>query len=199
MSTISTSIRHPAEPSDEELFRRFRDGRDDQAFAALVYRYERPLFAHLRRLLHSDQLAEDVFQNTFLRIHQKRQSFDVSRRFQPWLYAVATRQAIDTIRREKRHRRKATLPAAAGAVADLALDDVPAADSTPAEQVQNREEWQRVRAAVGRLSVVQQRAVQLVYGEGLAYREAAGVLGVPVGTVKSRVHAAILALGGSWA
>lgn len=199
MSTTTSSVRNPAEPSDEELFGRFRDGRDDRAFATLVYRYEQPLFAYLRRLLHSDQLAEDVFQSTFLRVHMKRQSFDITRRFQPWLYAVATRQAIDTIRREKRHRRKPALPAAAGATADLTLDDMPAADSTPVEQVQNREEWQRVRAAVGRLSAVQQRAVQLVYGEGLAYREAAGVLGVPVGTVKSRVHSAILALGGSWA
>jgi RNA polymerase sigma-70 factor (ECF subfamily) len=184
--------------ADEQLFRWFRERHDDQAFAALVYRYERPLFAYLRRLLHSDQLAEDVFQSTFLRIHQKRRSFDVTRRFQPWLYAVATRQAIDALRREKRHRRKAPQSAGAG-VADTTLDDMPAADATPVEQVARREERQRVRAAVGRLSAVQQRAVQLIYGEGLAYREAAGVLGVPVGTVKSRVHSAILALGGSWA
>lgn len=199
MSTTRITRRDDAQPTDEELFGRFRDGHDERAFAALVYRYEQPLFAYLRRLLHSEQLAEDVFQSTFLRVHMKRQSFDITRRFQPWLYAVATRQAIDTIRREKRHRRKAFSPVAAGSVADLTLDDMPAADSTPVEQVQSREEWQRVRAAVGRLSAVQQRAVQLVYGEGLAYREAAGVLGVPVGTVKSRVHSAILALGGSWA
>ena len=185
--------------ADEQLFRRFRERHDDQAFAALVYRYERPLFAYLRRLLHSDQLAEDVFQSTFLRIHQKRRSFDVTRRFQPWLYAVATRQAIDALRREKRHCRKAPQSAGAGLIGDTTLDDMPAADATPVEQVARREERQRVRAAVGRLSAVQQRAVQLIYGEGLAYREAAGVLGVPVGTVKSRVHSAILALGGSWA
>ena len=185
--------------ADEQLFRWFRERHDDQAFAALVYRYERPLFAYLRRLLHSDQLAEDVFQSTFLRIHQKRRSFDVTRRFQPWLYAVATRQAIDALRREKRHRRTAPQSAGAGLIGDTTLDDMPAADATPVEQVARREERQRVRAAVGRLSAVQQRAVQLIYGEGLAYREAAGVLGVPVGTVKSRVHSAILALGGSWA
>lgn len=199
MSATNPRVRSAAEPTDEELFRRFRDECDDQAFATLVHRYERPLFAYLRRLLHSDQLAEDVFQGTFLRVHTKRQSFDVARRFQPWLYAIATRQAIDTVRREKRHRRKAALPAAAGSVADCTLDDIAASGSTPVEQVQHREEWQRVRAAVGRLSAVQQRAVQLIYGEGLAYREAAGVLGVPVGTVKSRVHSALLALGGSWA
>lgn len=196
MSTTTSSVRHPVEPSDEELFRRFRDGRDDQAFAALVYRYERPLFAYLRRLVHSEQLAEDIFQSTFLRIHIKRQSFDVTRRFQPWLYAIATRQAIDTIRREKRHRRT---PAPTAAIAEVTFDEMKASDCTPVEQVIVREERQRVRVAVGRLSAVQQRAVQLIYGEGLAYREAAGVLGVPVGTVKSRVHSAIVALGGSWA
>lgn len=199
MSTTTSMLRDDAGPTDEELFQRFCDKHDDRAFETLVYRYERPLFAYLRRLLHSDQLAEDVFQGTFLRVHTKRQSFDRARRFQPWLYAIATRQAIDTVRREKRHRRQPTLRGAFGRAADRTLDDMPASGFTPVEQVQNREEWQRVRAAVGRLSAVQQRAVQLVYGEGLAYREAAGVLGVPVGTVKSRVHSAILALGGSWA
>lgn len=199
MSTTTSTLRNDAGQTDEELFHRFRDKQDDRAFETLVYRYERPLFAYLRRLLHSDQLAEDVFQGTFLRVHTKRQSFDVARRFQPWLYAIATRQAIDTVRREKRHRPKAAPPTGTRTSADRTLDDMPASGSTPVEQVQNREEWQRVRAAVGRLSAVQQRAVQLVYGEGLAYREAAGVLGVPVGTVKSRVHSAILALGGSWA
>jgi len=199
MSTTTSEVRDAADSTDEDLFRRFRDQHDDRAFEALVHRYERPLFAYLRRLLHSDQLAEDVFQGTFLRVHMKRESFDVTRRFQPWLYAIATRQAIDTVRREKRHRRKAPPPATAGGVADITLDDMPASESTPIEQVESREEQQRVRAAVGGLSAVQQRAVQLVYGEGLAYREAAGVLGVPVGTVKSRVHSAILALCGSWA
>jgi RNA polymerase sigma-70 factor (ECF subfamily) len=196
MSAPLPTLRDTAEPTDEELFRRFRDVHDDRAFATLVYRHERPLFAYLRRLVHSEQLAEDIFQSTFLRIHTKRQSFDVTRRFQPWLYTVATRQAIDTIRREKRHRR---YPAPSAAFAEVMLEDMAASDCTPVEQVVEREERQRVRVAVGRLSAVQQRAVQLIYGEGLAYREAAGVLGVPIGTVKSRVHSAILALGGSWA
>ena len=199
MVTTPATVRDDVEPTDEELFRRFRDAHDHRAFEILVYRYERPLFAYLRRLVHGDQLAEDAFQGTFLRVHAKRQSFDVTRRFQPWLYAVATRQAIDTIRREKRHRRKPSLRGSAGAIADETLDDMPSSCSTPVEQVENGEERQRVRTAVGRLSAVQQRAVQLVYGEGLAYREAAGVLGVPVGTVKSRVHSAILALGATWA
>lgn len=199
MRKTTTPADPAAEPSDEDLFRRFRDGGDDRAFELLVYRYERPLFSHLRRLLHSDHLAEEVFQATFLRVHVKRDSFDTGRRFQPWLYTVATRQAIDAMRRERRHARRQPAAASPFLPTDGTIDDVPASGRTPAEQAGDYEERQRVRAAVGRLSAVQRRAVQLVYEQGLAYREAAGMLGVPIGTLKSRLHAAIASLGGSWA
>lgn len=199
MSAATITSRNPAEPSDEELFGQFRDRHDEQAFAMLVHRYERELFAYLRRFLHSAELAEDVFQNTFLRVHLKRDSFDAARRFQPWLYAVATRQAIDAVRRERRHHRRKPGAPSLGSAGDAVLEEVPAAGRSPIEQVGDREERQRVRAAVGRLSAVQQRAVQLVYEQGLAYREAARVLGVPIGTVKSRLHAAMLSLARAWA
>lgn len=188
-----------AELSDEDLFRRFRDDHDDRAFERLVFRYERPLFSHLRRLLHSDHMAEEVFQATFLRVHVKRDAFDIARRFQPWLYAVATRQAIDALRREQRHARRRSRSTSGFLPTDPTIDDLPSAGRTPAEQAGDGEERQRVRAAVGRLSAVQRKAVQLVYEQGLAYREAAVVLGVPIGTLKSRLHAAIASLGGSWA
>jgi len=187
------------EPPDEELIRRFRVAGDAAAFEALVHRYEHELFGYLHRYLHSVELAEDVFQATFLRIHLRRDGFDEARRFRPWLFAIATNQAIDALRRERRHRRAVHERGGADAPKTDLLDAIAAAGSTPAEQVGEREERQRMRKAVQRLSAVQRRAVELVYGEGLAYRDAAAVMGVPVGTVKSRLHSALVSLGRGWA
>ena len=97
--------RPPAEePSDEQLFKTFCDSEDTGAYEVLVSRYERELFSYLRRYVGSAEMAEDVFQATFLQIYVKRDRFEVGRRFRPWLYTVATNQAIDAQRRNRRHR-----------------------------------------------------------------------------------------------
>src|SRR5271167_1025257 len=90
--------------SDEELFAKFREQDDRDAFAILVHRYERELFSYLRRYLGDATMAEDAFQTTFLQVHQKHDQFESGRRFRPWLYTIATNQAIDAQRRNKRHR-----------------------------------------------------------------------------------------------
>lgn len=185
--------------TDEELFCRFRSGDDPTAFDTLVYRYERELFGYLRRSLRSAELAEDVFQATFLRVHVKRDSFEEGRTFRPWLYSIATNQAIDALRRERRHRRVACEPAVESGRETALLDTVASSSGTPDERAVASEERRQMRKAIRRLSAVQRRVVHLVYDRGLAYREAAAVLGVPVGTVKSRLHAAIASLGRLWA
>ena len=119
--------------------------------------------------------------------------------FRPWLYAIATHKAIDAQRHERRHRHvgQGARGSAAGEGQGL-LDAVAAGGRTPDEQVGDREESGRIQAAVRALSDVQRIAVQLVYEQGLAYRDAAAIMGVPVGTVKSRLHSAILALCRVW-
>lgn len=192
------TMKSPAEPaptpSDEELVCRLRSGGDARALETLVFRYEHELFGYLHRFLHDTDLAADAFQATFLRIHAKNGTFAEGKRFRPWLYAIATRQAIDILRRERRHRQmvhEAPGPGREG----VYLAGLAATGRMPDDQAGDREERRRVRDAVQQLSSVQRRAVQLVYEQGMAYSEAAVVMGVPVGTVKSRLHAALLALG----
>ena len=74
-------------------------------FTELVSRYQRELYNYLRRFLADATLAEDVFQATFLQVHVKRDAFEQGRKFRPWLYTIATNQAIDAQRRNRRHRR----------------------------------------------------------------------------------------------
>src|SRR5208282_3642707 len=88
---------------DEELLRRLRRG-DDAAFEMLVRRYEGELFGYLRRYLGDEILADDVFQNTFLQVYLKRHQYEEGRPVRPWLYTIATRQAIDALRRHGRHQ-----------------------------------------------------------------------------------------------
>jgi len=186
-------------PPDEELLRRFRTDADAGAFAALVHRYERELFGYLRRFLHDATLADDVFQATFLRVYLKHDTFAEDRRFRPWLYGIATHQAIDAQRRLRRHR-MATLdtdPAGSdgGRARPLA---VAAAESSPADQAAADEAGDLAWAAVERLSAAQRGVVTLVYRQGMTLEAVAQRLHIPVGTVKSRLHAALTALRQSW-
>jgi RNA polymerase sigma-70 factor (ECF subfamily) len=90
--------------TDEALIAEYKSSGERRAFDELVHRYERELFSYLRRYLGDATLAEDAFQTTFLQVHLKCDQFEDGRKFRPWLYTIATNQAIDTQRRNKRHR-----------------------------------------------------------------------------------------------
>jgi len=185
--------------SDEELLNRCRESGDSAAFESLVHRYEGELFNYLRRYLGNAEMAEDVFQATFLQVHLKREQFEEGRRFRPWLYTIATNQAIDAQRRNKRHR-MISLDNRTGGEDDVgSLVEMLAGDGRSAdEQMQADEARDWVRGAVDELPESLRAALVLVYHQGMKYREAADVLGIPVGTVKSRLHAALAKLNDSW-
>jgi RNA polymerase sigma-70 factor (ECF subfamily) len=187
------------EVSDEDLILRARRGDGASAFESLLHRYEHDLFRYLRRYLGNAEMAEDVFQLTFLQVHLKRESFEDGRRFRPWLYAIATNQAIDAQRRNRRHR-MVSLDQPLGHNADSgSLRQLIAGDGAAADDASDdREAAEWVRKAVEALPSPQKAVLLLVYHQGLKYREAADSLGLPVGTVKSRLHAAIRSLTRSW-
>jgi len=188
--------------SDEQLLLQYRQGGSRELFATLVRRYERDLFNYLRRYLGDAGMAEDAFQATFLQVHLKCEQFEKGRRFRPWLYTIATNQAIDAQRRNKRHRMvsldrfgQGSDGNEVGKLVDLLVSGA----GDPLEHVSQfeRDEW--VREALGELSEQMRSVVHLVYYEGMKYREAAEVLSIPVGTVKSRLHAAVAKLSEFWA
>jgi RNA polymerase sigma-70 factor (ECF subfamily) len=145
-------------------------------------------------------LADDVFQATFLQVHIKRNVFESGRKFRPWLYTIATNQAIDAQRRNRRHRRLSlNQPHQAGADSMGSLIDLVAGDAgDPALAAENGEQSAWVRGEVEALPEPLRNAVNLVYFRGMKYRDAAKAMSVPVGTVKSRLHAAIQRLGQAW-
>jgi RNA polymerase sigma-70 factor (ECF subfamily) len=187
--------------SDEELLLAYRDQADPEAFPELVHRYERELYSYLRRYLGDAPMAEDAFQGTFLQVHLKCDQFEEGRKFRPWLYTIATNQAIDAQRRNKRHRSvsldRNTRPEGSDDVGTL-MDLLTSREPSPEARMETTQRRDWVRDAVENLPDGLRDAVHLVYYQGLKYREAAEILDIPVGTVKSRLHAAILKLNEAW-
>lgn len=189
------------ELSDEELIVRYRDTAERPAFNTLVARYERELYSYLRRYLGDASMAEDAFQATFLQIHLKCDHYEEGRKFRPWLYTIATNQAIDAQRRNKRHRNVSLDRAAKGGEADelgTLMDLLVSKEVDPEQRMQAAQQRDWIRQAVEQLPESFRQVVNLIYYQGLKYREAADVLGIPVGTVKSRLHSAILKLNEAW-
>lgn len=187
--------------SDEDLLLAYCDSEDRRDFGRLVQRYERELYNYLRRYLGDPEMAEDVFQATFLQVHLKCRTFEEGRRFRPWLYTIATNQAIDAQRRTKRHKMVSLDRGGSnhdseevGTLVDLLIATEPA----PLTRIDDQERQKVIRDAVQELPESLKTVVVLVYYQGLKYREAADILGIPVGTIKSRLHTAIQKLTDAW-
>lgn len=191
-----------SQPTDEELLLRFRDQGDQAAFDQLVHRYERELYSYLRRYLGNPDAAEDVFQGAFLRLYQKADQYQPGRRVRPWLYSIATHLAIDWLRKAGRrravslNRREYGDGETEGAAA--LLDMLEAETPGPAANVEFEERREWARRAVDELPEHLRAVVLLVFFQGLKYTEVAEALDIPVGTVKSRLHAALVKLNAAW-
>lgn len=186
-----------ARPTDEELMTRYRDKGRNADFNELIHRYEQELYRYLARYLGDANLAQDVFQNTFLQVHLKRGLYEDGRPVRPWLYAIATHQAVDTLRKAGRHptfsldqRGSSSSESDAGSLVDLLVGD----DQGPLADLVGEERREWVRQSVAKLPDTLRETLLLAYYQDLKYREIAEILKVPVGTVKSRLHAALAKL-----
>lgn len=195
-----TIMRQPSSLSDEELLMGYRESSEASLFQELVRRYERELYSYLRRYLGDAEMAEDAFQAAFLQVHLKCDQYEPGRAFRPWLYTIATNQAIDAQRRSRRHRMVSldrSSPKDGEDVGKL-LDLLTSKEPTAPAQLNAAERAAWLHAAVDQLPEGLRDVVHLVYFQELKYREAAEALDIPVGTVKSRMHAAVAKLQEIW-
>lgn len=200
-SYISRQLDAKSNPvTDEQLLIEYRANGDRELYAQLVYRYERELFNYLRRYLGNSEMAEDVFQTAFLAVHMKAHTFQEGRRFRPWLYSIATHAAIDARRRNKKHTKFSLDSPIEGDGFDmLALASLlESEDPSPEGVALSKERVRLIQEALQNLPEPMTAVVQLVYFQGMKYREAAEVLEIPVGTVKSRLNNAIKQLINIW-
>jgi RNA polymerase sigma-70 factor (ECF subfamily) len=174
---------------DAALVERWQAG-DLSAFDALVRRHQGRVYRLTLRMLGSPQEAEDVAQEAFLALHRHGHRFRRESRFSTFLYRVATNAALNRRRTLGRNRvREEELVARQAAGADL-----PTAPADPERSVLGSQLQARVQEALLELSEDLRAAIVLYDIEGQSYREIAGALGVPEGTVKSRIHRARSAL-----
>ena len=185
--------------SDNELLRRHLEG-DEGVFAVLLERYRVELFNFLARFTGDATLAEDIFQETFLQLHVSAGTFDQSRRLKPWLFTIAANKARDAMRSRRRRQAVSLDAPVAGnqdertTYADLMPANVPA----PSESLMNLETRQAVHNIIRQMPEAQRLVLLLSYFHELPYKEIAETLGVPLGTVKSRLHAAVKHFARQW-
>jgi RNA polymerase sigma-70 factor (ECF subfamily) len=182
--------------TDEQLLLSYRSTGEQSHFTELELRYRQPLLCFLRRQIGSESIAEDVLQATFMQLHVKCSQFEEGRKVRPWLYRIAMNQAIDSKRRNRRHeivslnQSTSSMDGQSYELVEMIRGESP----LPEETLQVNEQRKSVRRAVAGLPQSLQTIVSLVFFQGLKYREAAETLSIPVGTLKSRMHSALLQL-----
>jgi RNA polymerase sigma factor (sigma-70 family) len=178
----SVVARQPEHILDELLVLASQDG-DARALEALVRRYQQRLLRHAQRLTGSVDAAGDVTQETWLAIARGLRRLDDPARFRAWAFRILTHKAADWIRKRQRGRalqKSVESREPRPGSSDLENESAGHAAGTTS----------RLRSAIAQLSPELQAVIGLHYGEGLSMAEIAHVLGVPDGTVKSRLHAA---------
>jgi RNA polymerase sigma-70 factor (ECF subfamily) len=192
------STAHP-EPTDEQLVDAYRHG-DRESFSRLVNRYQRELFHFLVRFLGDRASAEDMFQETFLQVHQSAETFDIRRRFRPWLFTIAANKARDLIRAQGR---KPTNPLQASIhrgdeQGGEFIDLVKSTEAMPEEALAREELQARVQRTVQEMPAHLREILLLSYFHHFPYKQIGNILGIPLGTVKSRLHAAVAYFADQW-
>ncbi|RKY10708.1 MAG: RNA polymerase sigma factor [Planctomycetota bacterium] len=184
---------------DSELLVRYMAG-DEEVFRELVGRYKNPLYAFLKRFLNRQDLVEDVFQETFLQLYMSKESFDTSRPLRPWLFTIAANKAKDALRKMQRGA-SVELGVVADA-GDVSIDDVvnllTSYKITPDEEVSGDETAQRVREIIANMPEKLRGILILAYFEQFSYKQMAEILSIPIGTVKSRLHTAVVYFTKKW-
>lgn len=161
-------------PAEElELIQRSLNG-DLEAWGEIVARYKEAVFAVALGILRNRADAEDAAQDAFIRAYENLRKYDLSRKFSTWLFTVTANVAKNALRKRRRER-------------DPPLPEL---DGDPAEAAHADMRVEAVRQAVAELPEVYRAPVVLYYWHGLPLEEIGGVLGLPVGTVKTRLYRA---------
>jgi RNA polymerase sigma-70 factor, ECF subfamily len=180
-----------SELSDEDLIRRFQDG-DLYAFDAIVNRYKDQLLNFAYRFLGNIQEAEDVVQETFLRIFRNKHAYRQIAKFSTWVYTIAGNLAKTELR--KRKRRKYVY------ISDMGFDDkdyeIEDVKADTEKEVDSMIKEKYIQKAIDELPARFRQVILLVDVQELPYEEVSAIMQVPLGTIKSRVNRARLKLQG---
>lgn len=184
---------------DRELLQRHLAG-EEAALATLIERYQVELFNFLARFTGNTELAEDIFQDTFLQLHLSAATFDMDRRLKPWLFTIAANKARDALRKKSR---RPALPldaeVSSGTEGNTTYAElIPSNIPSPDENILNLETRQAVQRVVQEMPENLRTVLLLNYFQEFPYQEIAEMLNLPLGTVKSRLHTAVKQFAQRW-
>jgi RNA polymerase sigma-70 factor (ECF subfamily) len=169
--------------SDEQLIARFQLG-DVQAYDILVRRYKDQLLNFVFRFVGNRSDAEDIVQETFLRVYRNKHMYKEIAKFSTWVYTIAGNLAKTELRRRKRHK----IFSVSNFVNDERDFDIPDHDHSPEKKVDSSIQENIIQKAIEKLPIKFKEVIVLRDIQGFAYEEISQILNIPLGTVKSRVN-----------
>lgn len=177
--------------SDQQVVAWAREGHEP-AYRELLRRYQRPVFSLIYRMVHDRELAEDLAQETFIKVLNALDRYNPAYKFSSWIFKIANNAAIDQLRRREVETLSiegapgATTPDRLEATA-LQLED---RGESPLEELQSRELGGIIERAIEQLRPEYRACIILRHVEGRPYEEIAEILHLPLGTVKTYIHRA---------
>ncbi|MDD3807604.1 MAG: sigma-70 family RNA polymerase sigma factor [Candidatus Marinimicrobia bacterium] len=176
-------MRDKAKYTDEELIVLFQKG-EERAYLELVHRYKDRLTNFVFRFVGSREMAEDIVQDTFLKLYTSSHMYKEIARFSTWIYTIAGNLAKTELR--KRKRRKIY------SIHDMGIDEkefeIPSDTYNPERETRTAYQEKEIQTAISRLPEQFKTAIILRDIQELSYEEISKIVGVPVGTVKSRIN-----------
>jgi len=179
-----------------DLMIRFVQG-DDQSFEELLYMYENNVLNFFYRLTGKRHTAEDMTQELFLKVFNYRDSYTVQASFKPFLFRIARNMWIDRYRKKKVRPREISIEGKLSSTGEEYLgikDKTENGSASPVHSADQKEQLKKLQTSIKKLPGKQQEVLALCLEGGLKYAEISGILQIPVGTIKSRMHSAVIRL-----
>ncbi len=173
--------------TDEELIARFQSG-DEGAFEEIVQRYSNRLLNFAYRFVLDRDEAEDIVQDTFLKVYQNRHAYREIAKFSTWIYTI-TGNLAKTILRKRRRRKLFSFSRMGTEEKEI---DIPSTDKSPEDRIEGRYDERMIQKAMEKLPEHFKVAIILRDIQELSYEEISNIIDVPLGTVKSRINRARL-------
>jgi RNA polymerase sigma-70 factor (ECF subfamily) len=183
--------------SDELVFAQFIEGRST-AFDELVNRYYKQIYRFLVRFTGRPHMAEDLIQDVFMKVSKSAETFDQTRKLRPWLYSIAANRARDALRSVGRADKQIVIHKTDGDMEVSLAHLLPVTSVAPDEEIIAKETTQKVQLALADLPEQLREILVLAYYDQLPYKDISDMLGIPLGTVKSRLHKAVITFGQIW-
>ncbi|HEY0154126.1 MAG TPA: sigma-70 family RNA polymerase sigma factor [Longimicrobium sp.] len=177
--------------TDHELVALAQKG-SEKAYRELLGRYQRPVFSLVYRMLRDREQAEDLAQETFVRVFNNIGRYDPKYKFSSWIFKIATNLTIDHIR-----KKEVATVSIDGSRYAVTPDEIEAStitvasdDENPEERLEAKELGESIEGAIGALRPEYRTAILLRHVEGREYQEIADIMSLPLGTVKTFIHRA---------